>query len=63
MSPKMKLAIVVGFLFITGIITFVLNYFEVPMPLYIPYIYWGIALLAFLLFLPSNTQSVFDKLT
>ena len=60
MLPSMKLAMIGGFIFISAIITFMLDYFEVPMPLYIPYIYWGLALLVFLLILPSKLESVFD---
>lgn len=63
MSPGMKIASIVGFLFITAIIVFGLDFFEVPMPLYIPYIYWGLALLVFTLILPSKNESVFNKKT
>lgn len=63
MSPGMKLTAIGGFIFVTAIMVFLLDWFDVPMTLYIPYIYWGIALLVFLLILPSNKQSVFDELT
>lgn len=58
----MKIAIILGFLFITGIITFVLSYFEVPVALYMPYIYWSLALLTFVLILPQKNESVFNEL-
>lgn len=60
MSPGMKIASIIGFLFITAIIVFVLDFFEVPMSLYMPYIYWSLALLIFSLILPSNIESVFN---
>ena len=60
MLPSMKLAMIGGFIFIIAMIKFILDYFEVPMPLYLPYIYWGLALLVFLLILPSKLESVFD---
>jgi len=61
MTPQMKLSIIGLFLVIISLTTFILNYFEVPIPLYIPYIYWSIALLIFMLILPSKSDSVFDE--
>jgi hypothetical protein len=62
MTPGMKIAIILGFLFITWTITFVLGYFEVPIALYMPYIYWSLALLTFVLILPQKNESVFNEL-
>jgi hypothetical protein len=63
MTPTMKFSMIGLFVILISIITFILNYFEVPMPLYIPYIYWSIALLIFILVLPSKSNSVFDELS
>ena len=61
MTPLMKFSIVALTMVIISILIFFLNYFEIPIPLYMPYIYWTIAILIFLLILPEKSDSVFDE--
>jgi hypothetical protein len=61
MTPVMKMSMIGIFMVIISLIIFILNYFEVPMTLYMPYIYWIIAILIFTLILPSKSNSVFDE--
>lgn len=61
MKIGMKLSMIGMFMILITLIIFFLNYFEVPMTLYMPYIYWSIAILIFTLILPSKSVSVFDE--
>lgn len=57
-----NLILIIGFILISSLMIFILDFFEFSSVSYMYYIYWGSALLLFFLILPSKKSSAFDNL-